>query len=609
MTTPLIRTKRRVPISIILGSLLLGFIIAPLHAEGRGKPLGIRNPQGTQVGLYQESHALVIGVSGYRDGWPKLPGVQKDVQVVSQALRDNGFQVETVQDPDSGALKRAFEDFISRHGRNPENRLLFYFAGHGHTVKPKWGGDPMGYIVPRDAPDPQQDPGRFEDLALPMQRIEEYALKIHAKHAIFLFDSCFSGSLFAITRSVPENISYKTLDPVRQFITAGGADETVPDQSIFRRQFIAALAGEGDRNRDGFVTGLEMGEFLQETVINYSKGGQHPQYGKIRNPYLDKGDFVFVTGKADKTSADGKDVEMPDEAGFETGFQYPDPEAQSEENLISPGRVIGGDYRIVNDRPWRRKTLVRLPEKEIFQPRAKVVDGDLFIVYLEKPGDAGPSRMYLKEYNARNGRITRVDTLHYDGGGYHFSSNQNLKIVGDFVYYFADSDADSGGGRKYRIGSGAPATEEDLFYERDDWLMAAVSPNGRYIAAANSGGYADFVLEGASKEFRLAIGDGKGEFTGISLYDRASKQRNVLFRQEYTGDWSIGKILWSDDSARIYFDNSGAVACIWEYDVPERLLSKIVPEHGALHPFFFRYKNKDYILYVENGNALMVATR
>jgi len=36
-----------------------------------------------------------------------------------------------------------------------------------------------------------------------------------------------------------------------------------------------------------------LGEYLQTTVVNYSKGTQHPQYGKIRNPYLDKGDFIF----------------------------------------------------------------------------------------------------------------------------------------------------------------------------------------------------------------------------------------------------------------------------------------------------------------------------
>ncbi|NIQ00426.1 MAG: hypothetical protein GWN10_07240, partial [Nitrospinaceae bacterium] len=65
-------------------------------------------------------------------------------------------------------------------------------------------------------------------------------------------------------------------------------------ESIFRRQFIAALNGEGDSDDDGYLTGIELGEFLQKKVVNYSQGSQHPQYGKIRNPHLDKGDFVFA---------------------------------------------------------------------------------------------------------------------------------------------------------------------------------------------------------------------------------------------------------------------------------------------------------------------------
>jgi hypothetical protein len=34
---------------------------------------------------------------------------------------------------------------------------------------------------------------------------------------------------------------------------------------------------------------------LQEKVVNYTRGGQHPQYGKINNPKLDRGDFIFVS--------------------------------------------------------------------------------------------------------------------------------------------------------------------------------------------------------------------------------------------------------------------------------------------------------------------------
>ena len=253
----------------------------------------IKNAANKQVVLYQESHALVIGASEYTNGWPKLPGVKNDIEAVKSALEKNGFHVETVIDPDNQQLQKAFTDFINRYGFKPENRLLFYFAGHGHTLRLDYG-DEMGYIVPINAPNPNVDKNGFLSLALDMQQMEVFAKRIQAKHALFLFDSCFAGSIFALSRAVPENISYKTAKPVRQFITSGGAEEKVPDKSIFRRQFIAALAGEGDGNRDGYLTGLELGEFLQAKVTNYSKGAQHPQYGKIRNPNLDKGDYVFL---------------------------------------------------------------------------------------------------------------------------------------------------------------------------------------------------------------------------------------------------------------------------------------------------------------------------
>ena len=324
---------RTIPIICLL---LFGFGVDVLHAGSRAQGRGvvsvaIEDHEGRQVGLYRESHALVIGVAGYHNGWPKLPGARRDVTAVAEALIDNGFQVKTVLDPSSDQLAKAFEDFIIQYGRKAENRLLFYFAGHGHTVKPKWG-NPMGYIVPKDAPNPNRDEAGFEALALPMQRIEEYALKIRAKHAIFLFDSCFSGSLFAITRSVPENISARTAEPVRQFITAGTEKETVPDESIFRRQFVAALAGEGDMNGDGFLTGVELGEFLHEKVANYSKGSQHPQYGKIRNPHLDKGDFVFrIMAQGPAVSA--KNTQAPIEAPAYPGTAGPAMELEFWNNI------------------------------------------------------------------------------------------------------------------------------------------------------------------------------------------------------------------------------------------------------------------------------------
>jgi len=243
------------------------------------------------VDLYGKSYALVIGASEYKY-WPKLPGVKRDVALVKVALEKHGFAVTTVMDPTRGDYDQAMRNFISKYGQDQSNRLLFYYAGHGHTIKGAQGPE-MGYMIPVDAPLPGKDRGKLRAAAISMLEVEIYAKQIDAKHALFVFDSCFSGSIFGLTRAIPAAISDKTTKPVRQFITAGAADQEVPDDSVFRRQFVAGLAGEADLNHDGYVTGSELSQYLEYTVINYTRGAQTPQYGKIRDPFLDKGDFVF----------------------------------------------------------------------------------------------------------------------------------------------------------------------------------------------------------------------------------------------------------------------------------------------------------------------------
>ena len=280
-------------LSIFIFLLTLCF---PALSSQRSIRTKVKDPEGVEQILYKESYALLIGASAYYEGWPKLPGVRGDIKALEKTLQDHGFTVRTVLDPDSAELETVYRKFVQDYGLEEQNRLLFYFAGHGHTIKQKYGAE-TAYLVPVDAPDPEVNKKSFLFKALPISRIEGLATRIDAKHALFLFDSCFSGAIFSLTRAIPASISHKTSRPVRQFITSGGADEQVPDESIFLKQLILALKGEGDSNDDGYITASELGVFLTESVINYSRNTQHPQYGKIRNPNLDKGDFVFILPK------------------------------------------------------------------------------------------------------------------------------------------------------------------------------------------------------------------------------------------------------------------------------------------------------------------------
>jgi hypothetical protein len=264
------------------------------HGYAASRGITATTKQGETIQLYTDYHALVVGVGGYTEGWPNLPGALRDSREVAEALKKLGFTVKLVLDPTSSQLKETLQEMAFVTGSEANRGLLFYFAGHGETLNLA-DGTKLGYVIPSDCPLKNTDPMKFDRLAISMKEMETIALKARSRHLLMMFDSCFSGSLFNLVRAAPVEISEKSAQPVRQFITAGSEGEQVPDHSVFKQVFLDGISSDADLNKDGYVTGSELGMYLQTKVVNYSRGGQHPQYGKINNPKLDKGDFIFIT--------------------------------------------------------------------------------------------------------------------------------------------------------------------------------------------------------------------------------------------------------------------------------------------------------------------------
>jgi len=267
---------------------------APAVANNRGLAVqGVTTEDGQALNLYDRSYALLVGISDYEGRWPRLEHIPAELARVKKTLAGQGFEVVTVMNPDARQLKNAFNNFIYEHGYQKQNRLLFYYAGHGYTM----GDGQKGYLVPVNAPDPRKKAVDFKRKALDMNLILAWCRQMEARHALFLFDSCFSGTIFK-QRDLPEMppaINRLTARPVRQFITAGSAGETVPAKSTFTPAFVDALThGLGDLNDDGYVSGTELGLYLQDEVPRHV--GQTPQYGKIRDYDLSRGDFILLAG-------------------------------------------------------------------------------------------------------------------------------------------------------------------------------------------------------------------------------------------------------------------------------------------------------------------------
>ena len=292
--------------TIAFALLLTLFAPAPLRAQLT--PSGILEvwlkaresvdaPASEKVTLYSKSKALVIGNDAY-DGrsWPTLSNGVRDAEEVAKGLAAQGFEVTLKKNLKSDDLDHELKSFFIYQGADQDSRLLIWFAGHGNTI------DGEAYIVPVDAPSPKAE-ARFRDKAISLRRFGEYMREARARHVLAVFDSCFSGSVFNVARSLPPPaITLATTQPVREFISSGDAEQQVSDDGTFRKLFLDALAGkerDADANGDGYVTGTELGLFLHQKMSNFTNNRQTPRYGKLNALGYDRGDFVFQVGRLD----------------------------------------------------------------------------------------------------------------------------------------------------------------------------------------------------------------------------------------------------------------------------------------------------------------------
>jgi len=245
--------------------------------------------------LYRKSFAVVIGINNYTK-WPALEFAVRDAKALQKKLQESGFD-EIITLLDKEATQRRILTVLGfelpgKVGR--EDRVVFFFAGHGQTEDTPGGGK-KGYIIPVDA-----DLSNYAGTAVSMEQIKELSNLIPAKHILFAMDSCYSG--IGLVRSMGPDpglggylrkvASMRTV----QMVTAGGQGEQVLEKEghgLFTRFFLRAIEGEADVNKDGVVTGTELGAYLRPQVSIASNNAQTPLFGRLEG----EGEFLFFVTK------------------------------------------------------------------------------------------------------------------------------------------------------------------------------------------------------------------------------------------------------------------------------------------------------------------------
>jgi len=208
-------------------------------------------------------------------------------------LLESGFnEVKLLKDTE--ATKKGINDALSWLGKvaKKNDRVVIYFSGHGDTQKGSRGKQ-LGYIIPVNCPEKEN----YLVNAISMSTLHEVAQHIHAKHILYVMDSCYSGiALLAKGTDRGEFIAAMTEDPVTYIITAGKADEKafeVSGHGVFTYYFLRGLKGEADTDKNEVITGTEIGAYTQKWVLSHAKNlnkQQTPHFGRIDG----EGEFVFV---------------------------------------------------------------------------------------------------------------------------------------------------------------------------------------------------------------------------------------------------------------------------------------------------------------------------
>ena len=301
---------------------------------------------------FNRSLALVIGIDAYQNGYPELETAINDAQAVADLLAQPPHNYEVTILTDAQATTVDLENALDKTkpgswaGRiGPEDRVLFYFAGHGIKEQSEEGQGPTGFLLLQNADYTKMGEGR-----LGMIQLQEWLANLPCRHMLVVLDCCFAGAMRWTApglRDIPPEVIHKerydhyVAYPAWQLITSAGDDEkamdiirqgmetaskeivSFPEEKIpevlrqirqrsiddnhspFAKAFIEALrdgAGDifppsqpGQEAGDGLITASELVIYLENRVSQVAREAKHRQVPKL-HPLAkhSSGEFVFL---------------------------------------------------------------------------------------------------------------------------------------------------------------------------------------------------------------------------------------------------------------------------------------------------------------------------
>jgi len=270
--------------------------------------------------------AFFVAIDDYTNGVRKLSTPVADATAIANVLQ--GQHQFTTKILKNGAatladIRTLLEDL--KQSVQADDRVVFYFAGHGTAIDSKTG--PVGYLLPQDAK------ADSSSSYLPMQDLANALAALPCRHMLVILDCCFAGAFrWASTRDLalaPERVHQQRYRwfvdyPAWQALASAAHDQRALDvaderplgkrderqaHSPFAAALIEGLSGTADRppkgeaQGDGVITVTELYLHLMDALLPVDDWSfrQTPIFWPLENHR--KGEFVFL--------APGVELDLP----------------------------------------------------------------------------------------------------------------------------------------------------------------------------------------------------------------------------------------------------------------------------------------------------------
>ncbi len=269
---------------------------------------------------FNRSIAVIIGINEYRNRIPRLKTAVNDAHTLADLLREK-YKYEVLLLLDKEVTRDRLGDLLTafKQGRIPwtrrktvkvgsDDRVLFYFAGHGIARDGLDSKDgPAGYILPQDAQ--REDDRSF----VPMQELHDALIALPCRHLLAILDCCFAGAFrwSGYTRDVvrSQRVYAERYDrfinsSARQVIASAAHDEKALDfisqlgdrgaaaggHSPFAELLFKGLYQYADFTEDNLITATELYLYLYTKLAEKTEK-QTPSLFQLKTH--DKGEYIF----------------------------------------------------------------------------------------------------------------------------------------------------------------------------------------------------------------------------------------------------------------------------------------------------------------------------